>query len=134
MRTQLGSGGSSKDYLFKDGTLRHGVTLGTGLNITNNIIYTNASGGTAWKIPYHIDQGKYFGVKLTCTADAGSTGNEAYISVNAGGKTGVTRFAGENENNGVIMFSLEMFSSTESIILYIYTYARAMGIMEMWIE
>lgn len=78
--------GVERTYLFKDGELTSGIALGSGLNITNNIIYTNSAGGTSWTINYPFEQGQTFCIKSTCTADAGSPGNESYISTNVAGK------------------------------------------------
>lgn len=136
MRTQLGSGGSSasRKYLFKDGQLDPSITLGNGLSIKNNMIYTNSAGGTNWTFNYPLKEGQFYCAKLTCTADAGSPGNEAYLSVNIAGKTGVTRFPGEYEQDVILQFGLRVNSATSTIVQYIYTYGNAMAFMEIWIE
>lgn len=135
MRTQLGSGSSaSRKYLFKDGQLDPSITLGSGLTIKNNMIYTNSAGGMAWAINYPLEEGQFYCAKLTCTADSGSSGNEAYLSVNIAGKVGVTRFSGDNEQNVILQFGLRANSATSTISQYIYTYANGMAFMEIWIE
>lgn len=126
--------GVERTYLFKDGELISGIALGSGLNITNNIIYTNSAGGTSWTINYPFEQGQTFCIKSTCTADAGSPGNESYISTNIAGKTGVIRFPGEGEQNDILTFGILCNSTTTSASLYLYTYGKAMGIVEMWVE
>lgn len=126
--------GVERTYLFKDGELTSGIALDSGLNITNNIIYTNSAGGTSWTINYPFEQGQTFCIKSTCTADAGSPGNESYISTNVAGKTGVIRFPGEGEQNDILTFGILCNSTATSASLYLYTYGKAMGIVEMWIE
>lgn len=123
-----------RTYLFKDGELTSGIALGSGLNITNNIIYTNSAGGTSWTINYPFKQGQTFCIKSTCTADAGSPGNESYISTNIAGKIGVIRFPGEGEQNNILTFGILCNSTATSASLYLYSYGKAMGIVEMWIE
>lgn len=136
MRTQLGSGGSSasRKYLFKDGQLDPSITLGSGLSIKNNMIYTDRAGATNWTINYPLEEGQFYCAKLTCTADAGSAGNEAYLSVNIAGKEGVARFPGDNEQNVILQFGLRVNSAASSISQRIYTYGNGMAFMEIWIE
>ncbi|WP_373116392.1 LamG-like jellyroll fold domain-containing protein [Holdemania massiliensis] len=128
------SGQSEKTYLFKDGVLDPSITLPSNLSMMNNIIYTNSAGGTSWTINYPFEQGQTFCIKSTCTADAGSPGNESYISTNVAGKTGVIRFPGEGEQNDILTFGILCNSTATSASLYLYTYGKAMGIVEMWVE
>ena len=123
-----------KIYLYKDGILEPSIPLGSGLSIKNNVIYTNAAGGTNWSISYPIEQNTTLYVKLTCTADAGSPGNEAYLSANFGGKNGVIRFPGDGEVNDHLTLGILAGSAATSFNLYFYTYGSAMGIEEIWIE
>lgn len=125
--------GVKRTHLFKDGVLDPSITLGAGLNIKNNLIYTNAAGGTDWIFNYDIEANSTFFVKLTCTADAGSVGNEALCSLNVG-KIGVARFNGNDELNEVITLGVLADKAVAKVIIYLYTYGNAMGIMEMWIE
>lgn len=123
-----------KTYLYKDGILEPSIPLGNGLSIKNNVIYTNAAGGTNWSISYPIEQNTTLYVKLTCMADAGSPGNEAYLSANFGGKNGVIRFPGDGEVNDHLTLGILAGLAATSFNLYFYTYGSAMGIEEIWIE
>ena len=125
--------GVERTYLFKDGVLHPSITLGAGLNIKNNLIYTNAAGGTDWIFNYDIEANSTFFVKLTCTADAGSVRNEALCSLNVG-RIGVARFNGNDELNEVITLGVLADKAVAKVLIYLYTYGNAMGIMEMWIE
>ena len=133
MNTIINSGGTSKNYLFKDGILNSSITLGAGLSIRNNLIYTNNAGGTSWYLNYTIEANSTLFIKLTCTADSGSPGNEAYCSANVG-QNGVVRFPGEGEQNVHLTLGILSNSGTTNPYLYLYTYGNGMAIEEMWIE
>lgn len=134
MNTLLNSSSENKKYLFKDGVLDPSFTLGAGLNIKNNLIYTNAAGATDWIINTNVEQNTILNVKLICTADAGSSGNEAYCSVNYGGNIGVIRFQGNDEINKPLKVGVYAMTTATRIIIHMYTYANAMAIQEMWLE
>lgn len=134
MNTLLNSSSGNKKYIFKDGVLDPSYPLSNGFTIRNNMIYTNNAGGTNWIINTNVEQNTILNVKLICTADAGSSGNEAYCSVNYGGNIGVIRFQGNDEINKPLKMGVYAMTTATTIIIYMYTYGNAMAIQEMWLE
>ena len=135
MRTQLGSGSSaSRKYLFKDGQLDPSISLGSGLVITNNIIYTTKAGATNWTINYNVESEKFIFIKLVATNASGSAGNEAYAIINVNNRSGDVRFSGSNNIGNVEVFGFRVTGDATSFLLRLYTYANGIGLVEMWIE
>ena len=126
--------GVKRTHLFKDGILDPSIPLNSGLSIKNKIIYTNNAGGTTWTIQKEVVAGSALYVKLKCKADAGSLKNEASSSITFGGNIGIIRFPGDDETNKPLMIGVEAVTNASTITIYLYTYANAMGIEEMWIE
>lgn len=133
MNTIINSGGGSKKYLFKDGSLIPSITLGAGLSVRNKLIYTNNAGLTSWNLNYTIEAGSTLFIKLTCTADSGSPKNEAYCTASVG-ENGTVRFPGDDEQNVHLTLGVLSNSGTTNPSLKLYTYGNGMAIEEMWIE
>ena len=134
MNTLLNSSSGNKKYLFKDGVLDPSITLGAGLNIKNNLIYTNAAGRTDWIINTNVEQNTILNVKLICSSDAGSPNNEAYCLVDYGENIGLIRFYGNDEINKPLKMGVYVMTTATRILIRMYTYGDAMAIQEMWLE